>query len=81
MTKVYGRCGLLCSDQYSFRLAGIDLVGNDLAHGAVAFAALEFATVMSLHSLRAGRASLNGRADARTIDIVANTDDHANHLQ
>ena len=56
-------------------------VCDQFANRGPAFAALEAAAMMRLHSFRIVRTGLDGRADALAVQGIADANDHENHLQ
>lgn len=56
-------------------------VRDHFADRGPAFAALEPAAMMCLHSLRAVRTGLYGRAHALAVQGITDANDHENHLQ
>lgn len=54
---------------------------DHFADGGPAFATLELAAMMRLHSPRAIRTGLDGGAHALAVDGITDANDHENHLQ
>lgn len=72
---------LLCGDERELNATRIQRVCDHFAHGAAALPAIEFTSVMRLHSLRRSRASFDSVADTFLVYTAADANDHANDLQ
>ena len=77
----YQKLGLFGGHQRRGEAAINVSVCDQFADRRPAFAALEAAAMMRLHSFRIVRTGLDGRADALAVQGIADANDHENHLQ